>query len=68
MQLLRPLLSTEGDTAQVRLLYGNLSPDDIVLMAELDELAAAHPNRLKITYVAGATADDTSAGPEWSTL
>ena len=67
IQALRPLLGTPGDATKVRLLYGNLAPDDVMLKPELDALAAAHPDRLEITYVVGASADDSSAGPDWST-
>merc|ERR1719162_1374688 len=60
-QALHPLLTTVGDTTQVHLIYGNDSPDDIMLKAELDAMASAHPDRFKVTYVVGRTADDTSA-------
>ena len=41
LQALWPLLETPGDATRVRLLYGNKSPDDIMLKATLDERARA---------------------------
>jgi len=61
MQALRPLLSTPGDTTKIRLLYGNVSPADIALKDELDELAENHSDRFQVHYVVGSSADDTSA-------
>jgi len=56
-QALHALLGTAGDTTQVRLIYSNASPKDIMLRAELDAMAAEHPNRLQITYVLGSSAE-----------
>ena len=61
IQALHPLLNTPGDTTRVRLLYGSLTPDDIVLKAELDALAAAHADRFELHYVVGREAWDVSA-------
>jgi len=71
IQALHALLETPGDSfgevrletavAEVRLLYGNKSPEDIMLRTELDALAAAHPGRLDITYIVGEDEDDTRA-------
>ena len=58
MQALHPLLSTPGDSTRVRLLFGNLSPADIMLRKELDALALQHPDRLEVHYVVGSSADD----------
>ena len=60
MQALHPLLSTPGDSTRVRLLYGNLTPADIMLKKELDALALQHPDRLEVHYVVGSSADDIS--------
>jgi len=61
IQALYPLLKTPGDTTLIRLLYGNLSPNDIMLKQELDQLASGHPDRLQVTYVVGSSPDDNSA-------
>jgi len=60
-QALHPLLDTPGDTTEVHLIYGNNSPEDIMLKAELDDLAVKHSGRFKVTYVVGKDASDTSA-------
>ena len=64
MQALHPLLSTAGDSTRVRLLYGNLSPADIMLKKELDALALQHPDRLQVHYVVGRSADQGPV-PGW---
>lgn len=61
IQALYPLLESEGETTEVRLLYGNKTPDDIMLKAELDRLAAAYPDRLQVTYIVGESDDDDRA-------
>merc|ERR1712039_989542 len=61
MQALHPLLTTPGDSTQVRLLYGNLSPNDIMLKPELDTFAAKYADRFQVHYIVGTTSDDTSA-------
>merc|ERR1719356_644031 len=58
VQALHPILETPGDQTEVRLLYGNKSTKDILLRAELDELARRHPDRLRIHYVIGRTAHE----------
>ena len=59
IQALHPILTTEGDTTEVRLIYGNNTTDDIMLKAELDAMEAAHPGQLTVTHV---IAEDTAAG------
>jgi cytochrome-b5 reductase len=61
IQALYPLLETPGEVRQVRVLYGNKTPDDILLKERLDALQAAHPDRLSITYVVGEEEDDDRA-------
>ena len=43
-QVIKAVLKDTEDATQLRLLYTNVSPDDILLRDELDALAAAHPN------------------------
>lgn len=64
IQALHPLLNTKGDVTQVRLLYGNLSPKDIMLKTDLDRYAAQFPERFQVTYIVGKSADDTLARAE----
>ena len=61
IQALHPLLETPGDTTQIRLIYSNKSPADIMLKAELDWLAKQHAHRLQVLYVVGETEDDDRA-------
>lgn len=61
IQALHPLLTTPGDTTRVRLLYGSLTPDDILLKEELDAYAAAFPDRFEVHYVVGREEWDDSA-------
>ena len=56
-QALVKMLADPADASVVTLLYGNKSPEDILLRKELDALAAKHPSRLKLTHVIGAAAD-----------
>ena len=44
-QLLRHILSLEGDETRVSLVYANQSEEDILLRAELEELQRRHPDR-----------------------
>lgn len=39
------------DITQISLIYANVNFDDILLKAELDELAAKHPKRFSVYYV-----------------
>jgi len=61
IQALYPLLETPGDTTKVRLLYGNLTPDDIMLKSELDKLASDHADRFEVIYVVGREDFDDTA-------
>ncbi|PKA64568.1 ABC transporter C family member 3 [Apostasia shenzhenica] len=49
LQVIKAIVKNPDDKTQVSLLYGNLSPDDILLKAELDRLAATYPN-FKVFY------------------
>ena len=62
IQALHPLLTTAGEARQVRLLYGNKSPDDIMLKPQLDALAKAHADRFTVTYVVGETEEVGAEG------
>ncbi|KAI4377349.1 hypothetical protein MLD38_014991 [Melastoma candidum] len=49
LQIIDAILKNPEDNTQVSLIYGNVSPDDILLKQRLDMLEATHPN-LKIFY------------------
>lgn len=67
IQALHPLLTTPGDATRVRLLFGNLSPGDVMLKPELDGLAAKYGDRFQVHYIVGTSPDDTSAkGAGWT--
>jgi ferredoxin-NADP reductase len=50
MSIIRTALRVESDT-QMTLVYGNRGKADIIFDAELDALAKAHPERLRIRHV-----------------
>mmetsp|Transcript_28753 Transcript_28753/g.40650 ORF Transcript_28753/g.40650 Transcript_28753/m.40650 type:complete len:140 (+) Transcript_28753:51-470(+) len=52
-QALWPILTTPGDTTQVRLLYSNKTPEDIMLKTQLDLLVRKYPDRLSVFYIIG---------------
>ncbi|KAI3781901.1 hypothetical protein L2E82_11929 [Cichorium intybus] len=49
LQVIEAILKNPDDNTKVSLVYGNVSPDDILLKKRLDMLAATHPN-LKVFY------------------
>mmetsp|Transcript_7128 Transcript_7128/g.15586 ORF Transcript_7128/g.15586 Transcript_7128/m.15586 type:complete len:275 (+) Transcript_7128:2-826(+) len=63
-QALWKLLGTAGDDRKVTLIYGNKTPEDILMKAQLDEWAAKTSGRLKIVHVVGNKPDDP-APPGW---
>jgi cytochrome-b5 reductase len=50
-QVAQAILKDPSDRTQLSLVFGNVSADDILLKAELDDLAAAHPGRIKVYHV-----------------
>lgn len=59
LQVLDKLLDDPRDNTEIRLLFANVSPADILLKSKLDALALIHP-RFKVYY----TVDSASEG--WS--
>jgi cytochrome-b5 reductase len=57
-QALHKLMRTPGDSRKVTVIYGNLSPEDILLRTEIDEMVKAAPDRLKVVHVVGKGPDD----------
>lgn len=51
LQVIRAALKNPNDNTALNLIYANVNFEDILLKKELDELAAAHPNRFKVYYV-----------------
>jgi cytochrome-b5 reductase len=49
LQLIRAVLANPRDRTEVRLVYASKTPADVILKAELDALALAHPN-FKVLY------------------
>ena len=50
-QVLKTLLQDPEDTTQLRLIFGNVTEDDVLLREELDDLTNHYSERLKIVYV-----------------
>lgn len=50
-QLLVKILKTEGDKTQLRVIDANKTEKDILLRAQLDELAKDHPEQFQITHI-----------------
>ncbi|KAM0748622.1 ferredoxin reductase-like protein [Meredithblackwellia eburnea MCA 4105] len=51
LQIIRAALKNPLDLTKMSLIYANVNPEDILLKAELDKLAAANPDRFKVYYV-----------------
>ncbi|KAK8939967.1 NADH-cytochrome b5 reductase-like protein [Platanthera guangdongensis] len=49
LQIIKAIVKNPDDNTQVSLVYGNVSPDDVLLKGELDRLAATYPN-FKVFY------------------
>ena len=63
-QALLKLMNTPGDSRKVTLLYGSKSKADILLLPELEVMAKAHTDRLKIVHIVGTSPTD-SPPSEW---
>ncbi|GAM25286.1 hypothetical protein SAMD00019534_084610 [Acytostelium subglobosum LB1] len=50
-QVIKAILRNPEDTTQISLIFGNITEEDILLGRELNELATAHPDQLKIYHV-----------------
>jgi len=57
-QALVPILK-QNQHQEVRLLFGNKTPNDILLKKELDELAKIYPDRFTVTYIVGDEEHDS---------
>jgi cytochrome-b5 reductase len=61
-QALRRVLDDPADSTEVTLLYGSKKEEDVLLRAELDALAAKHPEQLKLHYILSDGAPEGWAG------
>lgn len=50
LQVVHRSLSDAQDKTRINLLFGNVTPDDILLKPELDQLAKRYPDRFKVSY------------------
>lgn len=60
LQIIHKLLEDPRDNTEIRLLYANNSPDEIILKNQLDALALVHP-RFKVYY----TVSEVPEGAKW---
>eukprot|EP00052_Salpingoeca_macrocollata_P033639 m.9055 g.9055 ORF g.9055 m.9055 type:complete len:300 (-) comp5377_c0_seq1:71-970(-) len=51
LQVIQHLLANKNDQTKMTLIFANRSEDDIILRKELDAMAVANPDRLKIFYM-----------------
>ena len=51
LQIVRAVLENPADRTQLRLIFANVNPDDILMKAVLDKLAAAHADQFRVYYV-----------------
>jgi len=58
LQLVREALRCPDDTLQMRLLFANQSPQDILCREEIDRLCQQHPGRLRAWYTVDRDAQD----------
>ncbi|EER34083.1 NADH-cytochrome b5 reductase precursor [Candida tropicalis MYA-3404] len=49
-QLLHEITSNPADKTKVNLIYGNVSPSDILLKKEIDDIAEKHKDQVKVHY------------------
>ncbi|KAJ8444615.1 hypothetical protein Cgig2_023678 [Carnegiea gigantea] len=61
LQIIEAIMKNPDDNTQVSLLYGNVSPDDILLKKKLDILAESHPN-FKVYYTVDNPSKDWKGG------
>lgn len=61
-QVATAILKDPADTTKVSLVFGNVSEDDILLQQELEDLAAAHPDRFKVYHVLNSAPKGWSGG------
>jgi cytochrome-b5 reductase len=61
-QIIQAIAKNPADKTQVRLIYANVAPEDILLKKELDALAASRPGQIEIFYVLNKPAPGWTGG------
>jgi len=62
LQIIRAALKNPLDLTKLSLIYANVTFDDILLKAELDELAAQYPKRFSVYYVLNTPPEGWTGG------
>ena len=65
LQVVEHALRDPSDRTRFSLVFGNVSEADILLKERIDALAAAHPARLRVTYIVD-TAAAAAGGKAWA--
>lgn len=60
LQLVREMFHNPNDKSHISLIFGNQTPDDILLRGEIDDLSLEQPNRFKVWYTV-----DRDAPEDW---
>lgn len=50
LQVIDAVLANPADRTKITLVYGSVTPRDVIFKDKLDALAAKHPDRLKVVY------------------
>ncbi|KAJ7527962.1 hypothetical protein O6H91_16G078500 [Diphasiastrum complanatum] len=66
LQIIEEILNNPEDNTQIAFLYGNLSPEEILLKERIDALAESHPN-LKVFYIVDKPTDGWRGGSGYIT-
>lgn len=61
LQVLEEILRKPEDTTEVSFVYGNSTPDDILMKSHLDDLAAKH-SQLSLFHYVSKPSDDWDGG------
>lgn len=65
LQIIRAALKNPLDTTELALVYANVNPSDILLKAELDDLASRYPTRFRVYYVLNNPPAATDSQAAW---
>ncbi|KAG0201208.1 NADH-cytochrome b5 reductase [Mortierella sp. GBA30] len=57
IQVVKELLKDKEDKTKINLIFGNVTPEDIILKDEIDGYAKTHPDRFKVTYLVDKPAE-----------
>lgn len=62
LQVAQRILANDNDHTQVHLIFANVTEDDILCRAKIEELATAHPEQLRVLYVLDRPPDGWQGG------